>query len=285
MSKFKGYTKDWDTKTLDVPIPEIVHEYRLAADKNAQIDILADLCGVKPCRIAWILERCGLKVDPKKMPREPRDPAREDPRRKWEASSDAKVCDGIRKQLEELAEEELQKARERAQSMDGFDMPDEEPAGDAGESVVESVVGNEESVAEAMESVGEMGGSVMEEIRPFETEKMLIRRLEAAVEKCDEPDASEAGRTVGADLRREILIDASVCVCSDRNRMYGEPEDNFAVIAKFWSDYLGVPVTAGDAVNMMILFKVARIATAEKPSRDSYVDIAGYAACGGGMIK
>jgi hypothetical protein len=67
--------------------------------------------------------------------------------------------------------------------------------------------------------------------------------------------------------------------------MYGEPEDNFDVIAAMWSAYLGMPVTGADVAAMMILFKVARIATAEKPSRDSYVDIAGYAACGGGMIK
>lgn len=109
----------------------------------------------------------------------------------------------------------------------------------------------------------------------FESEEKIIERLEAAVEAEKEP----------VDRRREILTDAAVCVCSDRNAQYGEPEDNFDVIAAMWSAYLGIPLHAMDVASMMILFKVGRLATAEKPSRDSYVDIAGYAACGGGMIK
>lgn len=109
----------------------------------------------------------------------------------------------------------------------------------------------------------------------FESEEKIIERLEAAVEAEKEP----------VDRRREILTDAAACVCSDRNAQYGEPEDNFDVIAAMWSAYLGIPLHALDVASMMILFKVSRLATAEKPSRDSYVDIAGYAACGGGMIK
>ena len=105
----------------------------------------------------------------------------------------------------------------------------------------------------------------------FESEEKIIEQLKAEKEP--------------VDRRREILTDAAVCVCSDRNAQYGEPEDNFDVIAAMWSAYLGIPLHAMDVASMMILFKVGRLATAEKPSRDSYVDIAGYAACGGGMLK
>lgn len=33
--------------------------------------------------------------------------------------------------------------------------------------------------------------------------------------------------------RKEILEAAEQCVCHDRNEQYGEPENNFAVIARF----------------------------------------------------
>lgn len=85
----------------------------------------------------------------------------------------------------------------------------------------------------------------------------------------------------GAEARRLILKDAEHCVCTDRNLLYGEPEDSFDMIARLWSAYLGMPVSKRQTIDMMILFKVARNGTAKKPCRDTYVDIAGYAACGG----
>lgn len=71
---------------------------------------------------------------------------------------------------------------------------------------------------------------------------------------------------------------AKAAVCHDRNEDYGEPENNFETIAKFWRIYLGTPnITAEDVGNMMVLFKMARIMSGH--TDDSYVDIAGYAAC------
>ena len=61
---------------------------------------------------------------------------------------------------------------------------------------------------------------------------------------------------------------------------YGTPEQNFHTIAKMWSAYLRIKVTAKDVAAMMILLKVARIASGHG-SEDSWVDVAGYAACGG----
>ena len=58
-----------------------------------------------------------------------------------------------------------------------------------------------------------------------------------------------------------------------------KPEDNFAIIAGLWSEYLGdVMLEAEDVAIMMILLKIARMQTGKfKP--DNYIDIAGYAAC------
>lgn len=80
--------------------------------------------------------------------------------------------------------------------------------------------------------------------------------------------------------RAECLEGARQAVCFDRNASYGEPEDNFSVVAEFWSTYLETKISPEDVANMMILFKVARSATAEKAVPDTWVDICGYAACG-----
>lgn len=86
--------------------------------------------------------------------------------------------------------------------------------------------------------------------------------------------------------RAEILDRAKVCVCGERERDYGKPEDNFATIGHLWTEYLrgaypqGLSVLcAKDVAMMMALLKVARIATGSSP--DSFVDLAGYAACAG----
>lgn len=249
MESYKGYTKDWATKELAIPIDVMVHEYRLAKNKEEQIDILADQCGTKTCRIAWILDRCGLNVNPKKKPRALRNEGSFDYVAHWQNSADAVACDRIREQMQELAEEAVEKLKETVEK---------EP-----EMVEMWMEGNETETV------------------PAEAEPEAAAEAETAEAETERPEKWKDP----ADLRREILADAAVCVCSDRNRMYGEPEDNFDVIAGFWETYLGMPVSGRMVADMMILFKVARIATAEKPSRDSYVDIAGYAACGGGMIK
>lgn len=78
--------------------------------------------------------------------------------------------------------------------------------------------------------------------------------------------------------RAECLEKAKDCVCGQREQDYGNPEYNFGVIAKFWSTYKGIEFTAGDVAMMMALLKVARIRTGTGTS-DSFVDLAGYAAC------
>lgn len=100
--------------------------------------------------------------------------------------------------------------------------------------------------------------------------------------------ASEESYIPVAPMREKILQDALKIVSQDRNKDYGDPEDNFGVIADYWATYLhsknlfadtGV-LTATDVAAMMILMKCSRLATSPD-KEDHWVDIAGYAACGG----
>lgn len=87
-----------------------------------------------------------------------------------------------------------------------------------------------------------------------------------------------------ATTREAVLANARNCVCGRREEDYGKPEDNFTRIADYWSVYLDYPVYPQDVANMMILLKIAR-AGSGAPTFDSYVDIAGYAACAGEIIS
>ena len=80
--------------------------------------------------------------------------------------------------------------------------------------------------------------------------------------------------------RAEILEAAKTCVCGNREKDYGKPEDNFERIAYFWSDYLRADISAKDVAVMLALLKIARIASGHAKD-DNWVDLAGYAACGG----
>lgn len=80
--------------------------------------------------------------------------------------------------------------------------------------------------------------------------------------------------------RNDILNKAEICVCGQRNKDYGTPEDNFTIVADLWSTYTGHKITAVDVSMMMSLLKIARIKTGTA-TEDSFVDLAGYAACGG----
>lgn len=78
--------------------------------------------------------------------------------------------------------------------------------------------------------------------------------------------------------RLDTLKAAAECVCGSWEEDYGSPEDNFGVIAALWTAYTGTDVTPKDVAMMMALLKIARAKAGSKP--DTYVDLAGYAACG-----
>ena len=86
---------------------------------------------------------------------------------------------------------------------------------------------------------------------------------------------------IGSMTRPEILNTAKKCVCGQREQDYGSPENNFERIAALWNAYLGAKtVDAVDVAMLLALLKVARIKTG-RGTEDSFVDLAGYAACAG----
>lgn len=80
--------------------------------------------------------------------------------------------------------------------------------------------------------------------------------------------------------RREILDKAADAVLRDRQSTYGDLEDNFTHTAALWSVHLGIDVTPTDVPILLALLKVARLKSSPD-HMDNWVDIAGYAACGG----
>lgn len=80
-----------------------------------------------------------------------------------------------------------------------------------------------------------------------------------------------------------VLREAELIVTQDRNASYGEPEDSFRLIAKLWADYLGTEILTEDVPAMMVLLKIARLRASNK--QDNWIDIAGYAACGGEVAQ
>lgn len=82
--------------------------------------------------------------------------------------------------------------------------------------------------------------------------------------------------------RTELLTRADHIVNGRRNEEYGGPESSFCRIAELWNAYLMEPnfLSPEDVAVMMMLVKIARIAESNYMSADSWVDIAGYAACG-----
>ena len=89
------------------------------------------------------------------------------------------------------------------------------------------------------------------------------------------------------NTREKVLKEALNCVNGEREKQYGNPEDNFRRIADLWSVYLTslfedekivVDIDPIDVAKMMILFKIAR-SNGDKDKLDNYVDMIGYGAC------
>lgn len=87
--------------------------------------------------------------------------------------------------------------------------------------------------------------------------------------------------------RESILDEAKKCVCGQREEDYGSPEDNFSTVGRLWEVYLSkkcvgtdVCIFSEDVAAMLALLKIARIAGSGEKA-DNWIDLAGYAACGG----
>ena len=82
-------------------------------------------------------------------------------------------------------------------------------------------------------------------------------------------------------LTRATVLDAAAQAClKDRAATHGALENSFAAIAAIWSVRLGVPVTGCQVSIMLVDLKTVR-AWGSPGHADNWVDIAGYAACGG----
>jgi hypothetical protein len=80
--------------------------------------------------------------------------------------------------------------------------------------------------------------------------------------------------------RQQMLEEASGIISGQRDEQYGKPEDNFGRIAKIWSVILGIDISTEDVAMLMVGLKVARYVNKSGFQGDTWVDIAGYAACG-----
>lgn len=95
--------------------------------------------------------------------------------------------------------------------------------------------------------------------------------------------------------RAKLLVEAAEIITKDRNKSYGEPDEDFQRIAAIASA-MGfralktversdgdtsefVPLTGSDVARFMIALKLSRLAW-NPTHRDSWLDTAGYAACG-----
>jgi hypothetical protein len=99
--------------------------------------------------------------------------------------------------------------------------------------------------------------------------------------------ATMAPEKTNAERRAEFLETVRNFVCKDRNVTHGDAEDNFRVIATLWETYLNnTPpqnLNSVDVAIMMCLFKTARL-MANPKNMENWHDLAGYAACGGGIV-
>ena len=86
--------------------------------------------------------------------------------------------------------------------------------------------------------------------------------------------------------KNEVLDKAKGLITNDRCNEYGTPYANFSRIAKMWTILLekvlgeGKQITPAMVANCMVSVKQTRLIQSEG-HEDSWVDIAGYAGCGG----
>lgn len=84
--------------------------------------------------------------------------------------------------------------------------------------------------------------------------------------------------------KEDVLDRAKHLISNDRIKHYGPPKENFARLAKLWSVVIGTDITAAQVAICLAQLKIARLI--ETPDHeDSWIDLAGYAACGGEVAE
>ena len=81
-------------------------------------------------------------------------------------------------------------------------------------------------------------------------------------------------------VTKKILEKANELIAGDRHKDYGDKVENHNNIAKLWSAYKDIEITAHDVAIMMTLLKVARTKLGDI-SEDTYVDMSAYGAIAG----
>ena len=89
-------------------------------------------------------------------------------------------------------------------------------------------------------------------------------------------------------MQRAELLKAAEKAVMDRGLNYSKPEDNFERIARLWNAHLhnrnllkhSYGLLPEDVALLLGLVKVGRLSN-DFSHRDSWIDLAGYAACGG----
>jgi hypothetical protein len=95
------------------------------------------------------------------------------------------------------------------------------------------------------------------------------------------PAASRPAAPAGAIAGRAAVLDAArVAVLKDRAATHGALENSFGQLARVWSVRLGLTISPAQVALMLVDLKVTR-AFGNPGHADNWVDIAGYAACGG----
>lgn len=79
--------------------------------------------------------------------------------------------------------------------------------------------------------------------------------------------------------RSDLLAEAAALVDGDRNTTYGPPSADFARVAVMWSVLFGRDFSPHEVAMAMTCIKLSRLVHSPQ-KRDSWVDGAGYLACG-----
>jgi len=79
---------------------------------------------------------------------------------------------------------------------------------------------------------------------------------------------------------KHFLNQAEILIEGQRHKDYGDKSENHTNIAKLWSAYKDVKITAHDVAIMMALLKIARTKVG-KVNKDTYIDMAAYGAIAG----
>ena len=99
-----------------------------------------------------------------------------------------------------------------------------------------------------------------------------------------EPDQTEPDPLT---IREQLLQDVSKIITGDRNREYGEPDQNIGRTYEMLRAYLGtrsgLELEPEDVCAFAIILKLGRLSH-DSSKRDTWMDIAGYAACAGDVL-